>query len=83
MSCSVSIRLDDTVKSRIDEIAKAQNRTPHALMKRAISRFIEEEDAEREWFMERVREAKEDERNGNLLSADEVLAMLREVNDKS
>ncbi len=79
MTCSVSIRLDESVKSRIDEIAKIQDRSPHALMKRAIERFIKEEEAEREWFESRVKAMEEDKANDNLLSVDEVLAMLREI----
>ncbi len=77
MSCNVSIRLDDSIKARLDEIAKIQDRTPHALMKRAIERFVEEENAEREWFESRVRLMEEDKANGNLVPIEKALEMLR------
>ncbi|MBS9783409.1 MAG: ribbon-helix-helix protein, CopG family [Pasteurella sp.] len=79
MTCNVSVRLDDSVKARLDEIAKRQDRTPHALMKRAIQRFIDEEEAEREWFENRVKAMEEDKANGNLVPVEKVLEMLRAV----
>ncbi|MBR0574577.1 MULTISPECIES: CopG family ribbon-helix-helix protein [Pasteurellaceae] len=77
MSCSVSVRLEDDIKKRLDEIAKIQDRTPHSLMKRAIERFIQQEDAEREWFKSRVRAMEEDKANGNLVPIEKALEMLR------
>ncbi|MDP8102090.1 CopG family ribbon-helix-helix protein [Phocoenobacter atlanticus] len=77
MSCSVSVRLDDSIKERLDEIAKLQDRTPHSLMKKAIERFIQQEDAEREWFKSRVRAMEEDKANGNLVPIEKALEMLR------
>lgn len=77
MSCSVSVRLEENIKKRLDEIAKVQDRTPHALMKKAIERFIQQENAEHEWFKSRVRAMEEDKAKGNLVPIEKALEMLR------
>ena len=41
MAAPTSIKLDDDMKERIQHIADAQKRTPHWIMREAISQYIE------------------------------------------
>jgi predicted transcriptional regulator len=40
----VAVKLDADVHTRIRELAKAQNRTPHYLMREAIAQYVEREE---------------------------------------
>lgn len=40
----VAVKLDLEVHARVRELAKAQNRTPHYLMREAIAQYVEREE---------------------------------------
>ena len=40
----VAVKLDPDVRARIKELAKAQHRTPHYLMREAIFQYVEREE---------------------------------------
>ncbi|QFT29400.1 hypothetical protein FIV00_02775 [Labrenzia sp. THAF82] len=40
-----NVRLNEDIKKRLDTLSKARDRTPHYLMKLAIERFLDEEEA--------------------------------------
>lgn len=44
MSITQGIRLDDTTAQRLKRLAKERDRTPHWLMREAISRYLESEE---------------------------------------
>jgi predicted transcriptional regulator len=43
---NVTVKLDESERSSLKSLALAKQRTPHFLMKEAIARYIEEEEAE-------------------------------------
>ena len=42
---AVSLRLDAETQARLEALAKARDRTPHYLMKAAVERYLEVEEA--------------------------------------
>ena len=40
----VSIKIDDDIKARVARLAEARHRTPHWLMREAISQYVEREE---------------------------------------
>jgi predicted transcriptional regulator len=43
---NVTVKLDDSERNSLKSLALAKQRTPHFLMKEAIARYIEDEEAE-------------------------------------
>jgi predicted transcriptional regulator len=43
---NVTVKLDDSERNSLKSLAQAKQRTPHFLMKEAIARYIEDEEAE-------------------------------------
>lgn len=43
---NVTVKLDDSERNSLKSLALTKQRTPHFLMKEAIARYIEEEEAE-------------------------------------
>ncbi len=43
-TCSVTIKINEDIKARIQHMADARHRTPHGLMREAITLYIERED---------------------------------------
>ena len=46
MTKPVGVKLDDELQSRLKAIAERSDRSPHWLMKKAISEFVDREEAE-------------------------------------
>ncbi|MDF5290670.1 ribbon-helix-helix domain-containing protein, partial [Vibrio parahaemolyticus] len=44
MATPTSIKLDDTLKNRVQNLANSQQRTAHWIMKEAISQYVEREE---------------------------------------
>jgi predicted transcriptional regulator len=80
----VAIKLDDDTKARVKRLADARQRTPHWLMREAISQYVEREE-KRESFRQDTLKAWEDYRTTGLhVTADEAdvwLAQLEQGND--
>lgn len=80
----VAIKLDDDTKARVKRLADARQRTPHWLMREAISQYVEREE-KRESFRQDTLKAWEDYRTTGLhVSADEAdvwLAQLEQGTD--
>lgn len=45
VAVATSIRLEDTVKARLQRLAESRERSPHWLMNRAIEEYVEREEA--------------------------------------
>lgn len=54
MTSTLGIKLDEAMKQRLAALGKVKDRTPHWLMKTAISQYVEKEEA-------RLKEYAEDE----------------------
>ena len=80
----VAIKIDDDIKSRMKRLADARHRTPHWLMREAITQYVEREE-KREAFRQHTLNAWEEYRTtGRYLTADEAdswLAQLEQGND--
>jgi len=53
---AVSVKLDDNLKGRIQQLAKARRRSPHWVMHEAIIQYVEREEA-RESFKQEAQES--------------------------
>ena len=80
----VAIKINEDIKARVKRLAEARQRTPHWLMREAITQFVEREE-QREAFCQDALKAWEDYRlTGQHVSASEAdawLAQLEQGND--
>ena len=80
----VAIKIDEDLKARVKRLADARDRTPHWLMREAITQYVEREE-KREAFRQATLEAWEEYRvTGRHVTADEAdawLAQLEQGND--
>jgi predicted transcriptional regulator len=65
---TASIRMDDEKLARIDNIAKAMNRSRAWVINKAIEQYLDYE----EWFIQQVQEGLKEAEAGNLLDHAEV-----------
>lgn len=66
----VSVKLEPEVRERMKRLARSRDRSPHWLMREAILRYIEREEA-REAFLQTAREAWEEYRDTGLHSTEQ------------
>jgi predicted transcriptional regulator len=72
MATATSIKLDDELKDRIQNLAAARRRTSHWIMREAIAQYVEREE-KREAFREHTLKAWEEfQATGLHATADEV-----------
>lgn len=80
----VAIKIDEDTKARVKRLADARKRTPHWLMREAITQYVDREE-KREAFRQDTLEAWEAYRTtGQHVTADEAdawLAQLEQGND--
>ena len=80
----VAIKIDDDIKDRIKRLADGRQRTPHWLMREAITQYVEREE-KREAFRQDTLKAWEEYRatglHVNANEADAWLAQLEQGND--
>lgn len=68
MSSTMTIRLDDTMKNRLDDLAQATHRTKSFLAAEAIQKYIEVN----EWQIKEIQAAIEEADQGEFASEEEV-----------
>lgn len=80
----VAIKIDEDIKTRVKRLADARRRTPHWLMREAITQYVEREE-KREAFRKETLDAWEAYRSTglhvNAIEADTWLAQLEQGND--
>jgi predicted transcriptional regulator len=75
----VSIKIDEDIKARVKRLADARQRTPHWLMREAITQYVDREE-KREAFRRDTLKAWEDFReNGLHVTADEANAWMAKL----
>jgi predicted transcriptional regulator len=75
----VAIKIDEDIKARVKRLAEARQRTPHWLMREAITQYVEREE-KREAFRQEALEAWEAYRaTGRHVTAEEADAWLAEL----
>lgn len=76
MATATSIKLDDELKGRVQQLAEVRRRTPHWIMREAIAQYVEREE-KREALRQDCIEAWEDyQATGLHATAEEVDAWL-------
>jgi predicted transcriptional regulator len=69
---ATSIKLDDELKNRIQNLAKQRNRSPHWIMREAIKEYIHREEARESFKQEALASWKAYQETGQHLSGQEV-----------
>lgn len=69
---TVSVKLDQDTRTRIEHIAKAQQRSAHWVMREAISQYVEREDKREAFRMDTLKAWDEYQLTGLHLTATEV-----------
>lgn len=78
MSSTMTIRLDDEVKGRLELLAEATHRSKSYLAAEAIRNFVEMN----EWQIQEIHEAIKEADAGDFASEDEVKAVFKKWNNK-
>jgi predicted transcriptional regulator len=74
---ALSIKLDDSMKERIQALAAERQRTPHWIMKEAIRQYIEAEEAKSALQKEAMQSWQHYQETGLHLTGDEVQNWLK------
>ena len=72
MTATTTLKLPDTLKARIAELAQAAGRTPHAFMIEALEAHANATDRRREFVQSALAAEQDVEEYGIVYSADEV-----------
>ncbi|HCH1049336.1 TPA: CopG family ribbon-helix-helix protein [Vibrio parahaemolyticus] len=72
MATPTSIKLDDTLKNRVQNLANSQQRTAHWIMKEAISQYVEREEKKEAFRQDALNAWDEYQMTGSHLTASEV-----------
>ena len=80
-SASVTIKLDDTDRSRIASLAAAKKRTPHYLMKEAILDYVRKEEARQNFIAAAESSFEHYKETGLHISLDEFNTWVDQVQD--
>jgi len=67
-SASVTVKLPEPVKTRLDHLAKATHRSRSSLVSAAVEEMLSVE----EWQIQGIREAIQDADSGNLIAHEEI-----------
>jgi predicted transcriptional regulator len=74
---ALSIKLDDSMKDRIQALATERQRTPHWIMKEAIRQYVETEEAKASFEKEALQSWQHYQETGLHLKGDEVQDWLK------
>ena len=69
---ATSVKLDDDLKNRIQQLAEARHRTPHWIMREAIRDYVAREEAKESFKQEAVASWKAYQETGQHLTGQEV-----------
>jgi len=73
MTKPTSIKLDPELKARVEQIAKAQGRSTHGVLREAVAEYVASEEEARASFLRDAREAWEEyQRTGEYVSAEDA-----------
>ena len=77
MPAATSIKLDDALKSRIQQLAQMRRRTSHWIMREAISQYVEREEKHESLRQDTLKAWDEFQATGLHATADEVEQWLK------
>ena len=75
----VAVKLDSDIRSRIQELAKARDRTPHYLMREAVSQYVEREERREAMRQDALRAWAAYQESGLHVTHDEADAWMAEL----
>jgi predicted transcriptional regulator len=75
---SISLRIEDEIAAKIDNIAKIQDRDRSYIINKAIKDYI----AHEEWIIEQIHAGLKDIEEGKVYSEEEVFEFLEKDNSK-
>ncbi|PKY11692.1 CopG family transcriptional regulator [Acidithiobacillus marinus] len=78
---TVSVKLDDALKSRIRNLADARHRTTHWMLRQAIEQYVEREEAREAFRQETLKTWEEYQETGLHVTGEEVIAWLETWGD--
>lgn len=76
---ATSIKLDDDLKGRLQNLAKSQQRTPHWMMRKAITEYVEREEKRQAFYDDAHKAWEEYQATGLHVTGEEVDAWLAEL----
>lgn len=72
MAAAKSIKLDDALKGRIQQLAEARHRTPHWIMREAIAQYVDREEKREALRQDTLKAWGDFQANGLHATAEEV-----------
>ena len=72
----VAIKIDQDTRDRVKRLAEARHRTPHWLMREAISQYVEREEKRESFRQDATNAWNEYQETGLHVTGDEVIAWL-------
>ncbi|BAV66942.1 CopG family transcriptional regulator (plasmid) [Sphingobium cloacae] len=79
MAAATSIKLDDTLKGRVQHLADARRRSSHWIMREAIAQYVEREEKREAFKQDAIRAWEEYQRTGLHLTLEEADAWLAKL----
>jgi predicted transcriptional regulator len=79
MAAATSIKLDDTLKDRVQHLATARRRSSHWIMREAIAQYVEREEKREAFKQGAIRAWEEYQRTGLHLTLEEADAWLAKL----
>ncbi len=74
---AVSVKLDDELKGRVQQLADSRRRSAHWIMREAIEQYVTREEAHESFTQEALASWQEFQETGEHLTGEEVRAWLR------
>jgi predicted transcriptional regulator len=75
----VAIKIDASIKERVQRLATARNRTPHWLMREAISQYVEREEKREAFRQDAISAWNDYQATGRHVTLDEADAWLAKL----
>jgi predicted transcriptional regulator len=79
---ATSVKLDDALKGRIEQLARTRDRSPHWIMREAIRQYVEREEARESFQREAIASWTAYRETGRHLTGEEVLDWLEDGSDR-
>ena len=73
---AISLKIDDELKGRVQQLATLRDRSPHWIMREAIKQYVEHEEARESFRQEAMASWTAYRETGRHLSGDEIAAWL-------
>lgn len=79
---ATSVKLDDGLKGRIEQLARQRDRSPHWIMREAIRQYVDREEARESFHQEAMASWMAYRETGRHLTGEEMLDWLENRSDR-